>query len=71
MYINFTLASIFIGVGFVSWISGKRTISLLAFWGSILYAFLNYNFGYTILTAIEFLFGAFVAWLITGEKTPT
>jgi hypothetical protein len=41
---------------------------MIAFWGSILYAFVNYSFGYVILTALEFLFGGFIAWFITGEK---
>jgi hypothetical protein len=68
MYINFSLAFTFIGIGFVSWISGIRLFTMIAFWCSILYAFVNYSFGYVILTAMEFFFGGFIAWLITGEK---
>jgi hypothetical protein len=68
MYIDFSLFFIFVGIGFVSRILGIRIIAMFAFWGSILYAFINYSFGYVILTAIEFYLGAFIAWLMTGEK---
>jgi hypothetical protein len=68
MYIDFSLFFIFAGLGFVSRMLGIRLIAMLAFWGSILYAFVNYSFGYVILTAAEFYLGAFVAWLITDEK---
>jgi uncharacterized membrane protein YedE/YeeE len=68
MYFNFSLAFTFIGIGFVSWISGIRLFAMSAFWCSVLFALVKYSFGYVILTAIEFLFGAFIAYVITSEK---
>lgn len=71
MYVDFTLLFIFIGLGFISWLSGVRLFVMIAFWGSIFYALINYSFGYVILTAIEFAIGGFIGWLVTGERRPS
>ena len=68
MYIDFSLLFTFIGIGFISWILGNRLLVMAAFWGSLAYAFANYSFGYVILTALEFFFGGFIAWLINGNR---